>query len=206
MIRMNLLPVREARRRASQRQQIALLGGAVGIGFLAVVGLHMTLQARISSAREEIARTEKELARLEETLGDVEDFRKKKEDIQRKLNVISDLQHSRSDPVKILDEIATRIPERVWLTSLTVKSGMIDMAGFGLDNEVIAAFMTSLDESDHMTNVELVETELQDKKALKLNRFKIRARHSGGMKVAKSQGEGKGKGQGKRKGRGKRGR
>jgi type IV pilus assembly protein PilN len=202
MIRMNLLPVREARRKASQRQQVALLGGAVGIGFVAVVGLHMTLQTRISSAREEIARTERELTKLQETLGDVEDFRKKKEDIQRKLSVISDLQRSRNEPVKILDEIATRIPERVWLTGLTVKSGMIDMAGFGLDNEVIAAFMTSLDESPYLTSLELLETQLEDKKALKLNRFKIRARQASGMKVADARGEKQNKS--KRQGRGKR--
>jgi type IV pilus assembly protein PilN len=202
MIRMNLLPVREARRKASQRQQVALLGGAVGIGLVAVVGLHMMMQARISSAREEISRTERELTKLQETLGDVEDFRKKKEDIQRKLGVISDLQRSRNEPVKILDEIATRIPERVWLTSLTVKSGTVDMAGFGLDNEVIAAFMTSLEESPYLTSLELLETQLEDKKALKLNRFKIRARQSSGMKVADAGGDGKNKA--KRKGRGKR--
>ena len=76
------------------------------------------------------------------------------------------------------------------------------MSGFGLDNEVIAAFMTSLEESPHLTNLELVETRLEDKKALKLNRFKIRARLSSAMKVADARGGKKDKA--KRKGRSKR--
>lgn len=201
MIRINLLPVREARKRASQRQSGLLLGGAVVAGLFLAFLIHMTVQARLSSARSRIRHVEQELAKVEKTLGDVEEFRKKKEDIQRKLTVIAELQRSRTAPVILLDEIATRIPERVWLTDLSLKKGLLELSGYGLDNEVIAAFMTSLGQSAHLSNVELLETKLEDRKGLKLNRFKVRSRHLGSSPAVKEGDKQQERRKGRRRGR-----
>lgn len=178
MIRINLLPVREARRKAGVRQQGLLLVGAAAVGLVGALVLHLSVEARISSTRDHIAHAEAEFARLQETLAQIEDFRNRKEEIQRKLTVIAELEKSRTGPVRILDEIATRIPDRLWLTHLTMRNGVVEMRGYGLDNEIIAAFMTSLEESEFVTGVKLVEThlELDSKKTLKLNSFRIRSR------------------------------
>jgi type IV pilus assembly protein PilN len=188
MIRINLLPVREARRKAVLRQQGVLLGCALGLGLVVALGLHLTVQARISSTRGQIAETESEFKRLEATLKKIEAYQQRKEEIQRKLAVISELEQARQGPVRILDEIATRIPERMWLTSLSLKAGVLDMKGFGLDNEIIAAFMTSLGESEFVTDVALVETNLEEKKGLKLNSFTIRSRDARTLQVASANG------------------
>lgn len=176
MIRINLLPVREARRKATQRQQAFLLGGAVGAGLVAALLVHLAMQARIASTRSRIEATKQELAGMAKTLGDVEEFREKKKDIQQKLSVIKDLEVSRIGPVRVMDEIATRIPERVWLKSLSIKAGLVEMEGFALDNELIAAFMTSLEQSDHLMQVDLLKSDLEGTKSIKLNRFQVRAR------------------------------
>jgi type IV pilus assembly protein PilN len=178
MIRINLLPVREARRKAGLRQQGILLGGAAGAGVVLVLGLHLQIGSEISNTRAQIVATEGEFQRLRGTLEKIEHFRRQKENIQRKLSVISDLEASRSGPTRILDEIATRIPDRMWLTSLSLRGGSLELTGYGLDNEIIAAFMTSLEESDYLKEVELLETKLEDKSTLKLNGFKIRSRES----------------------------
>jgi type IV pilus assembly protein PilN len=178
MIRINLLPVREARRKAGLRQQVLLLAGAAAFGLVGALVLHLSVEARISSTRGRIAHAEAEFAKLQETLAQIEEFRARKEEIQRKLTVIAELEKSRTGPVRILDEIATRIPDRLWLSHLSMRNGVVELRGYGLDNEIIAAFMTSLEESEFMTSVELVEThlELDSKKTLKLNSFKIRSR------------------------------
>lgn len=184
MIRINLLPVRESHRQAVIRQQGMLIGLAAAVGLVVAVGLHLSIEARISTARSRIQAAEAEFAKLKGTLEKIEVYKKRKEEIQRKLAVITELERARSGPVRILDEIATRIPDRLWLTNLSLKSGLLQLTGYGLDNEIIAAFMTSLGESEFLSNVELVETHLESKKGLRLSSFKIRSRDTRGMQLA----------------------
>ena len=177
MIRINLLPVREARRQANLRQQGVFLGAAVGLAALVCVWMHLSIKSAQKSQDRQIATAKQELQQLEATRKEVDRFRKEKEEIERKLAVIAELERSRSGPVRILDEIATRIPNRVWLTELAMKSGSIELKGVSLDAEIVAAFMASLDESEYISAVELDETRLEEQDGLKLNTFKINGRY-----------------------------
>jgi hypothetical protein len=103
----------------------------------------------------------------------VESFKSKKSEIEQKLEVIQRLERSRSGPVHILDELASRTPERVWLTTLSAKGGRIELEGMSLDNELVALFLTALNDSAYFANVELKTTELKTVDSLKLNTFRI---------------------------------
>jgi type IV pilus assembly protein PilN len=201
MIRINLLPVREARRKANLRQQGGLLAAAVAAGLAASAMLHVKIVASISSERTRVAAAEKELAELEKTLKEVERFRKEKEEIERKLAVIDRLERSRTGPVRILDEVATRMPERMWLTDMKLSGGELSLGGYGIDNETIAAFLTSLEDSEFISNVQLEKTELQENKGLKLNEFRIKARDATVVQTAAATPSGKKSKGGKKRGK-----
>jgi type IV pilus assembly protein PilN len=201
MIRINLLPVREARRKANLRQQGGLLAAAVLAGLAASAMLHVRIVASISSERTRVAAAEKELAELEKTLKEVERFRKEKEEIERKLAVIDRLERSRTGPVRILDEVATRMPERMWLTDMKLSGGELSLGGYGIDNETIAAFLTSLEDSEFISNVQLEKTELQENKGLKLNEFRIKARDATVVQTAAATPSGKKSKGGKKRGK-----
>ncbi len=175
MIRINLLPVREARRKADARQQVVVMGGALLGAVLLALLFHQTVRSDISEARQQLAQLKTQLAQFKPQEDQVEAFKKKKADIEQKLGVIERLERSRSGPVHILDELATHIPERVWLTGLTADNGLIELNGLSLDNELVALFLTSLNDSPYFTNVELEETELKEVDELKLNTFRIQA-------------------------------
>jgi Tfp pilus assembly protein PilN len=91
--------------------------------------------------------------------------------------VISNLEKTRTGQVKVFDEIATRIPERVWLDEMSLKDGVISLSGVSIDAEIVAEFMTSLSASDLFRDVTLTETTLKEKEGLKLNAFQIEARY-----------------------------
>ena len=209
MIRINLLPVREARRKAVLRQQGIFLAAALGIGCAVALVMHLTMETQLSSTRHRIASTEKELRNLEKTLGDVEKFRQQKQEIARKLSVITQLESSRTGPVRVMDEIASHIPERMWLTNLKLDDGAVELTGYGLDNESIAEFMTRLEKSPHMGSVELLESKLEQQSGLKVNRFKIKAKGLASArlaaareaKAAESKGNSKKRKGGRRRGR-----
>ncbi len=180
MIRINLLPVREARRQAGLQKQGALLGAAVGLGALICLWMHVSVSSSQKEELRRITQAKVELKDLEATRQQVERFRSEKEEIERKLGVIATLERSRQGPVRIMDEIAMRIPKRMWLTQLKMKGGTIEMAGVSLDAEIVAAFLASLSESDMFQNVELDETRLTETDGLKLNSFKIHSSYTNG--------------------------
>lgn len=173
MIRINLLPVREARRKADLRQQLQLIGvSAVGSLVLAA-GFHQIVLSSVNGANRRVAALNTQLAQFKPQQEQVEAFKTKKSEIEQKLEVIQRLERSRSGPVHILDELASRTPERVWLTTLSATGGKIELEGMSLDNELVALFLRALDDSAYFANVELKETELKLVDALKLNTFRI---------------------------------
>lgn len=176
MIRINLLPVREARRKADLQQQMALLGGALAVSLVLAALVHVTMTARIASAQSRITGLNTQIASFKDQLGEVEAFRKKKADTEQKLAVIDRLDKSRSGPVHVLDELATRAPTRLWITKLEAAHGGIKLEGMSLDNEGIAEFLTALNDSDYFDGVELVSTEMKERDGLKLNSFEVSAR------------------------------
>jgi type IV pilus assembly protein PilN len=176
MIHINLLPVREARRQASLRAQGVLLGGAVAAAVVVCAFLHLSIASSIGGEREKIQAAKVELAKLEEARKQVDRFRREKEEIEQKLGVIHRLEESRTGPVRMMDEIASRIPERLWLAELDMRGGALKMKGTSMDNETVAAFMTSLEASPLIGAVELKQTRLVEGGGLKLVDFEIQSR------------------------------
>jgi type IV pilus assembly protein PilN len=176
MIEINLLPVREARRKADIRElamQIALLllitGGAIGV-------IHSRQADELALASARVAQMQNDIEQFKPQLEQVAEFRKHKARLEKKIAVIDGLDRARSGPVRILTELATRTPERLWLTSLEAKGTGLTLKGESLDNEIVAHFLRSLGESQYFSNVDLDSTELgKAKKGVRLVTFSIRA-------------------------------
>jgi type IV pilus assembly protein PilN len=175
VIRINLLPIREARRKAGARQQMVLMAASAAGAVLLCIGAQTWVHSEISATQRRIQALQVQLAQYKPQQDQVAQFKAKKAEIEQKLRVIEKLEHSRSGPVHIMDELASRIPERVWLTDLNADNGQIELTGMSLDNELVALFLTGLNDSPYFANVELEETELKQMDELKLNTFKIRA-------------------------------
>jgi type IV pilus assembly protein PilN len=176
MLQINLLPVREARRREDSRQLtmqaalVFLLVGA-GIGFA-----HSIISENIENSKARIAQKQRDIDQYKPQLEQVAAFRKKKKQLETKIGVIDELDHARSGPVRVLSELATRTPDRLWLTSLTAEGKTVVMMGQSLDNDLVALFLRSLGESDYFTEVDLDKTEMKgESQGLRLVSFRIRA-------------------------------
>jgi type IV pilus assembly protein PilN len=175
MIRINLLPVREERRKASAQRLGAMLAATLAGCLLLAGAVHGMLRHQISSTHEQTAATQAEIQRFEPQLKQVEEFKKTKAEIEQKLGVIQSLHEARSGPVHVLDELATHTPDRIWINKITIRAGKLALEGMSLDNELVALFLTALEESPYFKSVELVETQAKDKNGFKLNQFEVSA-------------------------------
>ncbi len=175
MIKINLLPVREARRKAEIQQQGVLAAGTLVATIVLCAMFHLVLGLRVADARSRVAAMDKQIEQFKPQLAQVDEFRKQKAEVEKKLEVIRRLDKSRSGPVHVLDELAAHSPQRLWITELAAAKGSVTLEGMSLDNEGIAQFLTALNDSDYFDRVELEETELSEKSGLKLNSFKIHA-------------------------------
>jgi type IV pilus assembly protein PilN len=177
MIRINLLPVRTSKKRETAQRQLvyALLG-------LLVVGggclfLHFQITGEVDAMTAQNAELDAEIKRLKQVIGQVEEFEKKKEALQKKLDIIRTLKARKTGPVHMLDEIASNIPEKCWLTSLSELNKKVTLTGVAINNEVIADFISKLEESGYFDDVYLVSTQQQEEKGgVKLKEFSVTAR------------------------------
>jgi type IV pilus assembly protein PilN len=175
MIQINLLPVREARRKADMQQHLLLLGFVIGASVVACLLAHFAMLASISGAQTRVAQLNTQISEFQAQLGQVEDFKKKASEIERKLGVIRRLELSRNGPVRLLDELASRSPQKLWITSLQAEGARIQVKGMSLDTELIADFLNGLGDSPYLKDVELKGTELAESGGLKLNSFQVTA-------------------------------
>jgi type IV pilus assembly protein PilN len=176
MIDINLLPVREARRKADVRQLgmqalLAVILAVAGVGFV-----HTQLVASISNSQARIRQMEADIKQFQPQLDQVAAFRKKKASLEKKIEVIEELDRARNGPVRVMDELATHMPEKVWLTSLSTEGSTVKLKGEGMDNELVAVLMRALNESPYFDKVDLQSTELgNSKEGLKLVKFNVEA-------------------------------
>lgn len=176
MLEINLLPVREARRKADLRQYVMQL---VLMLILAVGGIGL-IHSRIGDQTERIQARVKQMQndidQFKPQLEQVAAFKKRKGELEKKIDVIDSLDRARTGPVRVLNELSMRTPDRLWLTSLSTKGNTISLQGQSLDNELVALFLRSLGDSEYFGNVDLDSTKLGSQKGgLKLVTFRIRA-------------------------------
>lgn len=177
MIRINLLPVRVSRAREAAIRQLV----AAGMGFLALVVVLFAFYSMLTSDLEEATDRNNQLAadieRQKQVIGQVEEFTKKKEALEKKLAIIETLKRQKTGPVHMLDEIATNIPEKCWLTSVSELNRKVTVTGIAINNEVIADLISKLEKSGYFDDVYLVSTQQkEDKEGLKLKEFQVTAR------------------------------
>ena len=180
MLEINLLPVREARRKADLRQLMVQLGVALLISGAAVALVHSRISDDISSANKRVKQMESDIDQFKPQLEQVAKFRKQKKQLEKKIGAIETLDKARSGPVRMMSELAETAPPRLWLTSVKTSGRTVAIKGNSLDNEIVARFLRRLGDSKYFTNVELDSTQLGAQRGgLKVVQFDIRAALAG---------------------------
>ncbi|MGE4545118.1 MAG: PilN domain-containing protein [Pedobacter sp.] len=173
MIRINLLPVREAQKRAKFFTQMAVALVVLGVVVVGCFGLYFFKATQIAKKKAEIQAAQTEINQLKKAIGDVANFKNKQKELQGKLDVLSELKNKKNGPVHLLDELSSVLPKKLWIESFKESGGNISIEGVGLNEETVAVFMKDLESSPYYKDVELKVTQQIKKKELKLQKFSV---------------------------------
>jgi type IV pilus assembly protein PilN len=145
MIRINLLPVRQGKKREAGRQVVALFAAAL-VAALVLNFLWWNSRASVASRNDqEIAGLTAEIDKLKKEIGKVDEIKQRTKEVQEKLKVLDELKKGRSGPVRLLDALATAMPKKAWLKDFDEKSNQVRMTGFATSHDEVAEMMRSLD-------------------------------------------------------------
>jgi type IV pilus assembly protein PilN len=156
-MRINLLPWREARRKA-QRQHLGVLGGMVAVlGLLIVGAVHLTIGTQISAQSERNEYLKRENVRLDKEIEEIKKLQGEIAALLARKQIIERLQTDRAQAVYLLQELVQQVPDGVYLKSIKQTGLKINMTGYSQSNARVSTLMRNFLGSPYLENPELVE-------------------------------------------------
>jgi len=173
MIRVNLLPHREAKRKARQ-QQLAVLGGlttalALAIGSL----LWVVFNAQVANQKERNKYLTTEISKLDKQIEEIRKIREETASLLSKKQVVEGLQSNRSEPVQLLDQMLRQLPEGLYLKSIRQTGNKINVTGFTQSQARVSAFMRNIEASPFLENPNLIEIRAVTVASQRANEFNL---------------------------------
>ena len=185
MLKINLLPIRQLKKRAMAIKQLFAAAIAFGIlvFFLLIAGyIQSNIIQGIQSDITGLNTIKKKNAPI---LAEIKRYEQKRGELERRIDVINKLKINSSLTVRVMDEIANLIDsDRMWLISLQQKGSSLSLKGVALDNRTIAVFMDALKNSAYITaaSVELGDASLKRIANQSLKAFSLRCNVSAPQK------------------------
>ena len=177
MIRINLLPHREEKRKRRQ-QQFGVLAAIAGLAGLAVAGVvWLLLDRQVDQQLQNVAYMKSEIAKLDKQIEEIQKIREETASLLAKKQVVEALQSNRSEPVQLLDQLLRQLPEGVYLKSVKQTGPKVNVVGYAQSNARVSTLMRNLGASPYLENPELVEIRAVDnpdkKSGSRINEFNM---------------------------------
>lgn len=173
MIRINLLPHRETKRRERRKQFYVTAGLMVALG--ATIGLagHLVMQGRIDhqTSRNKLLQTE--IKALDKQLTEIQDLRAKIDALIARKEVIETLQRDRAQPVYLFNGLIAQMPEGIQLHTLRQQGTRIVLTGRAQSNARVSHLMRSFEEGPTMADPRLIEIKSVSEDKRRLSAFTL---------------------------------
>ena len=173
MIRINLLPHREQKRQARQRQFVSL---AIGLAVLAlaVIGLvHVVIAARIENQNSRNALLRTEIAKLDEQIKEIDKLREQTQALLARKQIVETLQSNRTEAVHALDQLVRQLPDGLYLRSVKQNGAKVTLVGYAQSNARVSTLMRNIESSPWLGSPELIEIKSVALDKQKVNEFTL---------------------------------
>ena len=191
MIRINLLPVKAAQRRASGLRHVLVGGIVLCFSLAAVVATQIWVTQKLAERRTKVRELTDTIAQLKREVGDYDQIRARREELIRQKKAIEKLQAARSGPTYLMRELSDILtrgkgptvnketyeellrrdpnagfnpnwePKRAWIISYVEKDRAVTLKGGAKSDEDVAEFLKRLKLSAFFSDVYWQQTQPQ---------------------------------------------
>jgi type IV pilus assembly protein PilN len=171
MMRINLLPHRQIKRAARQREFGLMALMAAGAA-CAIVFMGWTyLSAKKDHQIDRNARLEQAIVKLDKEIADIKDLKDNISSLLERKQVVENLQTNRSESIIILDELTRQLPEGLYLKSIKQQGRLITLLGVADTQARIATLVKNLGVSNWVESPNLIEIKASTVNGVKQNDF-----------------------------------
>ena len=165
MPRINLLPWRDQERKERRLAFFVALGGAAVAAVVVTFAAYLLYNSMISAqeGRNDLLRAE--IKKVDRQIEEINDLEAQKQRFISRMQVIDKLQRSRSEEVRLFDEVAKNIPDGAYLTSFAQSSKKLKFQGVALSSTRVSALMRNISASQYMKDPELEVVEAKKDQA-----------------------------------------
>lgn len=173
MIRINLLPHREEKRRARRQQFYALSAVAVLAGAAIALLVHTVYAGYIERQEAKNAFFRTEIAKLDTEIAEIRRLKDQIDALLARKQVIESLQGTRAETVHLFNELSLRMPSGIYLKSVKQSGARVALAGYAQSSARVSDLMRSLDDSPFLQQPGLVEVKSATVNGRKVSEFTL---------------------------------
>ena len=157
MIRVNLLPHREEKRKRRQQQFMGIAVFSIILGLVVAGAVWFFLDKQVEQQAANVAYMKGEIAKLDKQIEEIRKIREETASLLAKKQVVEGLQSNRSEPVQLLDQLLRQLPEGIYLKQVKQTGVKVNVVGYAQSNARVSTLMRNLGASPYLENPELVE-------------------------------------------------
>ncbi|WP_317203204.1 PilN domain-containing protein [Janthinobacterium sp.] len=158
MIRINLLPHREEKRKQKKAAFLALLTlcAIIGAAVVLLVGGYNSRRLSIQNERNGVISAA--IKELDKKIVEIATLKQEIEALKARQQAVEDLQGDRNQPVFLMDELVKQTPEGVYLRAFKQDGQRVNMSGYAQSQERVSEFLRQLaGQSPWLERPELIE-------------------------------------------------
>jgi type IV pilus assembly protein PilN len=173
VIRVNLLPHREEKRKARREQFYAVSGLitilAVMIWFLGygIINGYINTQDNANSFLKA------QIAALDKDIDEIKRLKEQTDSLLSRKRIIESLQANRAETVHLFNELARQVPEGVYFKNIRQGADSINIGGYAQSNSRVSILMRNLEASPLLERPDLVEIKSATIANRRLNEFNL---------------------------------
>ncbi len=173
MMRINLLPHREEKRRAKQIQFFILSVISLLLGALVWGVVHVAISTQISYQERRNDYLKQEALILDKQIGEIKKLREQTKSLLERKDAVEKLQSDRSRVVHLLDQMLRILPEGVYIKSIKQNGDAINLVGYAQSNARVSTLMRAIEDSAWLEAPALVEIHAATANGARLSEFTL---------------------------------
>lgn len=173
MIRINLLPHREEKRRTRQIQFFVLSTASLLLGVLIWGLVHVAIATQISYQERRNEYLKQETRILDKQIDEIRKLREQTKSLLERKDAVEKLQSDRARVVHLLDQMLRILPEGVYIKAIRQSGDAINLVGYAQSNARISTLMRAVEDSAWLETPNLVEIHASSANGARVSEFTL---------------------------------